>query len=457
MMEPLRLWRPRPATLLAVVTTALAARPAAASPPDTYGIGGRSTALGGAVSASATDFSAGYYNPAGLAQASGVELSFGYKYAGHHLELGGRSSQLDPVREMVGGVIARGTVGELPVAFGITAQISTERLSRFRTRRAEEPRWLLYEDRPHLLYLGFSAAVRPVDWASLGAGLAVLSSTRGRFTITGTVVQPDATGASLDDSQLRHEVDVDLTPRRIPLFGVTLKPTEAVSVAAVYRGQATVDFDMKGELRGDVQTVAFTLPAAYEVMSRSAGDFVPRQFVVGVELEALRRLRAELDVAYVNWAAYESPFARTESQLTLAAPEGFLDLPPDSEPGALLDPQFEDRVVPRIGVEYEVGATRDLALPIRVGYAFEKSPVPEQTGQSNLVDNDRHVMAFGSGLVWQDPADFIPGELRFDFVGQWTRLPTRVTLKDNPADYVGDYRAGGDIFAVGADLSVGFR
>jgi long-chain fatty acid transport protein len=445
------------AMLLAAALLTCSARQAAANPPDTYGIGARSTALGGAVTAGATDFSAGYYNPAGLARSSGTELSLGYKFAAHRLKLGGQDSRLDPVRALVGGVVARGAVADVPVAVGVTAQIATERLSRIRTRRAEEPRWLLYDDRPHLLYLSLSAAVRPFAWASLGAGIAMLSSTQGSFTVTGTVVQPDDGGASQNDSQLRHEVDVDLTSRRYPLLGVALMPADELSVAVVYRGQATVAFDMAGQLQGDVQTAAFTVPAAYEVLSRSTSEFVPRQVAVGVHAEPLSRLSLELDVVYVNWGAYQSPFSRTDSQLTFEAPADLLGLPADTGTSPPPDPQFEDRLVPRIGVEYVAQPAQVLAVPIRLGYAFEKSPVPAQTGRSNLVDNDRHVVALGSGFVWQDPARWLPGELRFDLFGQWTRLPTRVTLKASPADFVGDYRAEGDIFAVGADVSLGFR
>lgn len=51
---------------LAIPTAALA------GPAETYGFLSRSTAMGGAVSADATDVSANFYNPAGLASAPGV-------------------------------------------------------------------------------------------------------------------------------------------------------------------------------------------------------------------------------------------------------------------------------------------------------------------------------------------------------------------------------------------------
>jgi hypothetical protein len=149
------------ATLSAAAAVSLFARDGHGSPPDTYGLGARSTALGGAVSASVSDYSAGYYNPAGLAQGGGSELSLGYLYASHRLELSGHDSMVDPVRGFVGGLVARGAVARAPVAVGLTAHVSDERLSRLRTRRPEEPYWVRYDDRPQLLYLSLSAALQP--------------------------------------------------------------------------------------------------------------------------------------------------------------------------------------------------------------------------------------------------------------------------------------------------------
>ena len=54
---------------------------AQAHAPDTYGFGSRASAMASAAAADATDFSAGYYNPAGLVGAPGLSLSLGYSYA----------------------------------------------------------------------------------------------------------------------------------------------------------------------------------------------------------------------------------------------------------------------------------------------------------------------------------------------------------------------------------------
>ena len=64
--------------LAAVCTLSLASADARANPLDTFGLGSREAAMGGAAAADVSDFSANYYNPAGLARARGLEIAIGY-------------------------------------------------------------------------------------------------------------------------------------------------------------------------------------------------------------------------------------------------------------------------------------------------------------------------------------------------------------------------------------------
>ncbi len=440
--------------VLAIVLLCIAA-PAAASPVDSYGLGSRSTALGGAMSASARDFSACYYNPSGLALARGTDLSVGYTHVSHSLSMNGHDSQVDPVRGIVGGIVAPGSVGTLPFAFGIATHLNDERLSRARSARQDQPRWLLYDNRPQLLYLSAGVALRPMPWLSVGGGITWLAATQGRFGIRGTAVLPGG-GRTEYDSQLEHEVDADLTSVRYPQFGVTLRPTRELDLAVVYRGQAKIALNIDAELAGDVDATLLQVPARYTLTSQTTNAFIPQQLVLGGAYQLSKELRISADVTWVNWAAYESPVSRSQTVLDVEVPASF-ELPENPKPTEVEDPNFSDRLVPRLGVEYFLGVARDFSIPLRVGYVYEHSPVPPQTGRTNFVDANRHVFSAGSGFVLSDPGEVLPGDLRFDMHLQWSLLPARVTLKENPADYVGDYRADGSILNVGATLGVGFR
>lgn len=429
---------------------------AAASPADTFGLGSRSTALGSAVSADVRDFSASYYNPSGLALARGLDLTAGYYYASHSLEMNGQDSRVDPVRGIVGGLVAPGSIGFLPFAFGIATFLPDDRLSRARASRQEDPRWVLYDNRTQLIFISANLAIRPVEWLSIGGGLTYLAATRGAFGISGTAVLP-AGNRTEYDSQLRHEVDADLTTERYPQFGFTLRPTERLDLALVYRHQAAIELDVDAELSGTVDATLIKVPARYTLDSYTVNAFIPRQIVLGESFRPVDELSINLDLKWVEWSAFKSPVSRSRTTLDVNVPPGLIELPPNPKPTQLEEPGFSNRIVPELGVEYRLEVTRDLVLPLRAGYVYERSPVPDQTGVTNYVDTDRHVLSFGTGVVLREPGALLPGNVRFDTHAQWSILPTRVTLKENPADYVGDYRARGSILNVGATVSLGFE
>jgi long-chain fatty acid transport protein len=93
---------------------------------------------------------------------------------------------------------------------------------------------------------------------------------------------------------------------------------------------------------------------------------------------------------------------------------------------------------------------------VRLGYEFDKSPIPPQTGQTNYVDADRHAFSLGLGVRARELLPELPRDLRLDGHVQLSELPTTTTVKSNPADLVGNYTAGGTLWNVGVTLAMGF-
>jgi hypothetical protein len=93
-------------------------------------------------------------------------------------------------------------------------------------------------------------------------------------------------------------------------------------------------------------------------------------------------------------------------------------------------PRFSDQWVPRIGAELRRRRGRwDFAA--RLGYAFERSPVPEQTGLTSFADNHRHVLAFGGSFALRD-LKVLPKGLKLDLALQVHDLEPRITAKSRP-------------------------
>jgi long-chain fatty acid transport protein len=438
---------------------------ARANEPDTYGLGSRAAAMGGAVAADAADFSGNYYNPAALAGARGPSVSVGYAYIRNHLSIDGRDNGVAPVHGLVGGLALPGTLFGVPFAFGVGLYLPDTGISSVAALRQETPRWVLYQERSSIIFVAANLAVRPFPWLEVGGGVAFLAATKGKFQISGTAdaLQPY-------DSQLRHQVDADLSSVRYPEVGARFAIPGFGRLAAVYRGQSVIDVQLTAHLQGTVDFAGVEVPLVYDLSTRIADAFLPQQVVLGASFQRVPRLKVNVDVVFVNWAAFPNPTAATVSNLSVRVPAGLpVSLPPSPQPVTLLPPRFADRYVPHLGVEYVVPVAggwrrlegdpierRAVEIPLRAGYVYERSPVPPQTGVTNFVDADRHTVSLGAGVTLNAPGSVLAGSLTLDLHEQLSILPERVTLKDNPADFAGDYKASGTMVGIGATLTAVF-
>jgi long-chain fatty acid transport protein len=445
------------------VPALLVSASAAASVPDHYGFGSRSSAMAGAVCADVVDFSAGYYNPAGMAEAPGVEVAVGYMYTVQSLLVDGKDNDVDDVHGLVAGVLAPGELFGIPFAFGMAIHLPDDGISFIKARRQGVPRWELYDTRSQLMYLEASVAVRPLDWMELGGGIGYLSATTGDFSIRGRadIISPY-------NSKLEHEVDADLTAVRYPQAGLRFMLEDWGAIGLTYRGQSKLDLNLEAHLEGIVDFAGIDVPLLYELEARTIASFTPRQGVIGVSFQRFEDLRLNVDVTWMNWSAYESPTAQIQAAIEIEPPPGTpVSLPDSPAPTDVIAPRFEDRFVPRIGIEYlgvGFGEERKVhgedkplfEMPVRVGYVYEESPVPNQTGLTNLIDTDSHTLTLGLGFQLNGPMEEIPGSIILDAHAAFTFLPERTFEKENAADFVGDHAASGSMYGGGGTLRVVF-
>jgi len=445
---PLRLLLPLPVLAAAFAIPCIAH----ANPPDTYGFGSRETAMGNAAAADAHGVSANYYNPANLARSRGLELSLGYFRADHSLAMNGQDTGVDPVKGINGGLVIPGTLLGIPFAFGLGLHLPDDRLSRVRALRQEQPRWELYDNRNQRLYLAANLAIEPFPWLQIGGGLSFMSSTKGSLDITGSanVLRPD-------DSQLRHEVDADLTAIRYPQAGVRVALSDRIAMAAVYRGEFQLGLDLSAHLAGDISGLTTAL---YELETHSVNNFLPQQAVLGGSWLLTDDVRASFDATWMNWSAYVPPVARLDVVLDIPPPPGGWPAtitPPQTPAPTRIEPlRMHDRIIPHFGGEWRVLKTARFQGFVRAGYEYSKTPIEPQTGLTNYVDRDRHTFSLGLGVTARDLAKELPAAVSLDVHAALSELIEATTRKANPADFVGDYTAGGHIVNLGAMLTVAF-
>jgi long-chain fatty acid transport protein len=289
-----------------------------------------------------------------------------------------------------------------------------------------------------------------------------LAQTRAHLDLSGTAYIDAPTA-----SELRHEVDADLTSIRYPQAGVRGKVSDRLRLAAVYRGGFKLALDIDADLALQVKLGQSSgcsggcFPFNALITTHSINAFQPQQVVLGGSFDVTPRLTVDADLTWVNWSKYESPVTQVNAKLDVRAPPDFPKqyLPDNPAPTVILPLNFHDTFVPRIGAEWRIplsGGERPHELALRAGYYYERSPIPEQTGGTNFVDGDHHSITGGFGIKLVHLIDELPGDVRLDVHGMLTILPERTMHKISAADTIGDYTASGKVWLLGTTLGVVF-
>jgi long-chain fatty acid transport protein len=440
---------------------------ARAQPMDTYGMGSRSIALGGAVTADVEDFSANYYNPAGIVRSGRLHIGVGWFGAAHDMHLDDLASNIDPVHGVVLGLNVPGRIDDFRFGFGLGVHLNDQRVSRTRTLPRSRPRWEFYDNRPHRAYLATHIAIQPWEWLRIGGGVSFLSYASNSLTIRGSIDFADAE----HDSRLEHSLEGNLVTIRYPQIGIQVQPLPNLDFGVVYRGEFALDNTLVAEVGAEnfegpnatVITAGDTIVDGYfYLFTQSVNAYMPHQISFAASYDPIPEVHISVELTWLLWSLYRSPIGTSRVKLNI-------DIPPDA-PGGLgeieipvvpdllpVDANFSDRVVPRIGIELTPYRAADVVVQARVGYFYENSPAPEQMDFTNLVDTDRHAWSLGLGLDLLDLRPLLPGWLSLDAHFSYAWLPDRTMRKLSPIDPVGDYVARGHIFAGGVSLEAGFE
>jgi long-chain fatty acid transport protein len=349
------------------------------------------------------------------------------------------------------GLVVPGSMLELPVAFGFALALPNGRLSRIRSIPPDESYWPLDESNGEMVDLGAALAFRPWRPLLLGVGLGYVASLQGAFRITGTAVAVDRFGNEYD-SDLHHAVQADLTSSRYVLLGVSYVLSEKLRWGLTYRGAASVEQDIAGELDGILRTGPLDIPIVYSFRTHAVVAYSPAELDFGVAYRPRPSTLVTAALAFQRWSGYPAPYSNTSSSLEAdVPPELGIILPP---PTVGTDPEasgLEDRLVPRLALEQSFDPTASLSVVGRLGYAFEGSPVPSQQNASLFLDLDRHRLSLGAGAELSGPG--VPlGKLSLDaFFALSLGVSRTITGADGSARSLAGTGLGG-----GATLSLVF-
>ncbi len=236
----------------------------------------------------------------------------------------------------------------------------------------------LYGDRMTALSFAFGGAFKLHSTFSVGASLG-LSLANGVQSKTYVRDSTDYDKLLLDNSVGTR---VDLSPN----IGVRWQPVRAVRLGGVVRTPSSFKLDT---------TVNAALPSGTEsqTVRHETYHFMPWRVGVGAEVDVLRRGIYTMSVTgsllYGFWSAYEDRHGQRPS---VYGP----------------DLGWSDTMSGALGVRHVYGRVRGF-----VDLSWNPSPVPDQVGRSNYVDNDRAGLALG-------------GDVELEIVG--TRIRPGVSL-----------------------------
>jgi long-chain fatty acid transport protein len=363
--------------------------------------GSRASGRAGAAAALYDDPSAVFFNPANVSRAEGVSLNLGgtaliprWKY---------QAAGSDTVEQTEPGIgpppnfsatwqLGDVGLGDLGVGLGVYLPYGSGFAWKDDWSGAES----LQEISLTFAEISPVLALRPHKMFAVGAGLRYLP---GSVYLRQAVYFGD-----------QQQGDVELAGSGTGLgasAGLSLFPTDALSLAFTWRSPVTVQLD-------GVSNFRFPAPFDTRADDRDVRTEVPlpEVFRVGFAWDVLSDLNLSADLEYQMWSAFK------EMSITFINADG-------SETTGASPRNAQNSYVLHLGGEYKLSPT----IAVRAGYAWDQRILPEETVNPGPPESDRHVATVGAsystgrfGLhAHFANVFFVPRETRTnDLPGTWT-------------------------------------
>jgi long-chain fatty acid transport protein len=458
-------WKPEPLAALVCIVSVCAcglwAAEAEASIADILGVGSRGTAMGMAYSAVAEDYSAVFYNPAGLTQTDRVEVTVQITHAKARFTVRNRDELIRFYQERFNlpadsTMVTRSlSTGDMPDARGVMLGLSgdlgyltgaknlylglalyvpfgklVETPVVFRTD--EIPYFVRYVDNLQGMDMHVGLGYRIMERVSVGAGLHVFLNLEGE-TFIDTVL--------LDLKDIQNPKSISVLPgvnrqaimAYAPTASVLFRPLDRLRVGITYRGENKAKIEYNQYITIGLRQPAPTGTAEEKSINLLVASlpfdyvfyFTPRSVTVGLAYQLGDRMLVSGDLA---WYEYSH----------------FVD-----GKGNDPHPRFDDILVPRLGIDYKVSDRTHLYA----GYFYEPSPVPDQRTANDYLDMDRHVLSAGAGVTFDAPFPFWRKELEVQGFFQGQIMEPRGIQKSRDGDSYGpNYSIKGYILQGGVSL-----
>jgi long-chain fatty acid transport protein len=420
------------------LVAASTARTASADPLDTFGFGARASSMAGATTAATRGSAATHANPAAVASIDDPEVTIGWAFDHMALSLAGKDANVLDAHGTDVGLAIPIEFGGMTHAFGLALYLPDQFIARLQLIPATEPHFVRFDNDVHRIVAEPVYSVRLSRYLSLGAGVSILTDVAGNgITFDVGVVGGEKVGESA--------LDVSLPTSATPLVGILVTPTPRVRIGGAWRGE--LDLGLKLDILANVD-VAGVVTGDALISLRAVNYFTPNRVNAGIAVDVTDELTLTAEIGWQEWSRFKGGVPDLKVLVALG-------ISPPLVPALFPEDHFEDVWTPRVGAEWSTRIGRaDFA--IRMGYAYEPSPVPEQTGLTSFADNDRHIVGFGLGLTLRAFQPILTRPVSFDLGTQWQHLTSRLTIKDQMLYPGVTLRSAGEILRGGMTMTVSF-
>ncbi len=406
---------------------------------DTFGIGAKATALGGAFSAYADDPFAVYYNPAGLTQIERPTFSLGFevlnpKLKVHNFEaVDGDGNRVEPYGISFSDSSDNFVVPHFGFAthlwnnvyFGIAAYVPY----------GLHIKWNSSPSRNPASYNGFESyyvrgvvtptmAIKLTDRLSAGFGVSFGRSDAGTQRRIYTPSIPSLHGRVIK-GDLHDDLNVSFN------FGLLYKPYDNFSVGLTYRSKTNTDFEGTVEVKG------------VDKVGASTKIDHPEQLQLGLKYSPNKRLTLTTDFVWTRWSTVKDYTVKFDRPLLGKREEYF---PRD----------WKDTRQIRLGIEYKWNEI----LTLRGGYFYDPSPIPDHTFDLLWPDADKKTYSLGAGLNFgrlkiDTVLQYVVAEYKREVGGESENLNNSYTgVNGNPGSV--SMSADGHVWGYGVTVSYSF-
>jgi len=368
-------------------------------------LGSRAAAMGGAFVGLANDFSAVYWNPAGLGFFSNRAFGFcgtdiipagSYKLTlatpigalnlidartATRNYLGGLFGYIQPISDSLVAAIGVFTPSGLGVSWN-SADLAN--LSNGSTS-------IEWSSKVGLITIAPSLALKVSDRFSIGASLNI---NYGMFDMA------QYGGAIPGLLDLGQYTESETGWGLGATVGVLYKPSKIFSIGAAFRTSSRVGFSGRAEIN-NLQYIGFSSTSD---MTRDMTW--PSWVTLGAAFRPMDELIFSADVQFTNWSVIR--------QIKTIFKDKIWNLLMTSSGRDLLAMDWKNATQLRFGAEYKVSAS----LAVRAGYCFDPSPAPEATLNILLPSCDFNGLTFGIG--------YQSGALALDFALEYLMGKERV-------------------------------